>query len=577
MKRALLNTIIVATGYLASRVLGLARDVLISHQFGTSAELAAFRASFGILDLIYLVVAGGALGSAFIPVFSEALEQRRDAWRLASAVLNLTLLALTVACTLVWILAAPLVALTVGRGLNEAERALTVDVLRLMLIQPFLLGVGGLAKATLESFNRFTLPAIGSNLYNLGIIGGALLGPWLGVYGLVWGVNVGAALFVLVQLPGLRAIGATYRIRDKPDAPGEGAQPCAPGEGAQPCAPTKADSTYGEGREPGGARTDSLPFLNLFYAEGVGRMLRLLGPRIFGQSAWQINMIAIVSLASTLGSAALAANAYALQLMMLPHGLIALSLATVLFPEMARQYAAGDRATLRATALGGVRAVLFLALPASAVLGVLALPVLRALFQRGAFDATSAALTTEALSAYALGLAGFAAAEIVVRAFFAMQDTRTPVIVGIAAVALNISLGWSFLRLGMGLSGLGLAFSLANLFEAVLLLALLGRRLGGLERDFLRATGAMILATLVCVFTLALLHRASFAALPPVAPGDTYRWPGDFLPLLAWLAGAATAGVLAYAGVAALFRVPELGATIARGQRVLMRVRLRLS
>jgi putative peptidoglycan lipid II flippase len=539
--RALLNTIIVATGYLASRVLGLARDVLISNQFGTSAELAAFRASFGILDLIYLVVAGGALGSAFIPVFSAALEQRRDAWRLASAVLNLTLLALVAACTAVWICAAPLVALTVGRGLDAAERALTVDVLRLMLIQPFLLGVGGLAKATLESFNRFALPAIGSNLYNLGIIGGALLGPWFGIYGLVWGVNIGAALFLLVQLPGLRAVGATYRI----------------------------------GRQPSDAHPTRLPFLSFFHAEGVGQVLRLLGPRIFGQSAWQVNMIAIVSLASTLGSAALAANAYALQLMMLPHGLIALSLATVLFPDMARQYAAGDRATLRATALGGVRAVLFLALPASAILGVLALPVLRALYQRGAFDATSAALTAEALAMYALGLAGFAAAEIVVRAFFAMQDTRTPVIVGIGAVALNISLGWSLLRLGMGLGGLGLAFSLANLFEATLLLALLGRRLGGLERDFFRATGAMILATLACVLTLALLHRSSYAVLPFVAPGDTYRWPGDFLPLLAWLTGATVLGGLVYAGVAALLRVPELGATMARGQRILDRVLLR--
>jgi putative peptidoglycan lipid II flippase len=565
MKHAWLNTLIVATGYLASRLLGLARDVLISHQFGTSAELAAFRASFGILDLIYLVVAGGALGSAFIPVFSEALEQRRDAWRLASAVLNLTLLALVAACTLVWVCAAPLVALTVGRGLSESERALTVDVLRLMLIQPFLLGVGGLAKATLESFNRFTLPAIGSNLYNLGIIGGALLGPWLGVYGLVWGVNIGAALFVLVQLPGLRAVRATYRIRDEPGRP----------QGAQPRAPAKTDLAYRGGHEPDGARAILSPLVTPFYAEGVGRMLRLLAPRLFGQSAWQINMIAIVSLASTLGSAALAANAYALQLMMLPHGLIALSLATVLFPEMARQYAAGDRTTLRATALGGVRAVLFLALPASAILGVLALPVLRALFQRGAFDAASAALTTGALSAYALGLAGFAAAEVIVRGFFAMQDTRTPVIVGIAAVALNISLGWSFLRLGMGLSGLGLAFSLANLFEATLLLALLGRRLGGLKRDFFRATGAMILATLACAFTLALLHRSSYAIFPLVVPGDTYRWPGDFLPLLAWLAGATAAGVLVYVGVTALFKVPELGAATARGQRVLARVRLR--
>jgi len=156
-----------------------------------------------------------------------------------------------------------------------------------------------------------------------------------------------------------------------------------------------------------------------------------------------------------------------------------------------------------------------------------------------------------------------------------MQDTRTPVIVGIGAVALNISLGWSFLELGMGLGGLGLAFSLANLFEATLLLALLGRRLGGLEHDFFRATGAMILATLACALTLALLHRSSYAALPFVAPGDTYRWPGDFLPILVWLTGATVPGGLVYAGVAALLRVPELGATIARGQRILSRVRLR--
>ncbi|WP_157042678.1 lipid II flippase MurJ [Roseiflexus castenholzii] len=568
MKRALLNTLIVATGYLASRLLGLARDVLISHQFGTSAELAAFRASFGILDLIYLVVAGGALGSAFIPVFSEALEQRRDAWRLASAVLNLTLLALTAACAVVWVFAAPLVALSVGRGLNEAERALTVDVLRLMLIQPFLLGVGGLAKATLESFNRFTLPAIGSNLYNLGIIGGALFGPWLGIYGLVWGVNIGAALFVLVQLPGLRSVGATYRIRDDRDEQRRKA-------GLVVSANTAA--AYQSGRESDGARASPVSFLTPFYAEGVGRMLRLLGPRILGQSAWQVNMIAIVSLASTLGSAALAANAYALQLMLLPHGLIALSMATVLFPEMARQYAAGDRVTFRATALGGVRAVLFLALPASAILGVLALPVLRALFQRGAFDTASATLTTEALAAYALGLAGFAAAEVIVRAFFAMQDTRTPVIVGIAAVALNMSLGWSFLRVGLGLGGLGLAFSLSNLFEATLLLALLGRRLGGLERDFFRAIGAMILATMACAFALALLLRSSYAIAPFVAPGDTYRWPDDFLPLVVWLAGATAAGVLAYAGVTALFRVSELSAAVARGRRILTRAWFRFA
>src|SRR3712207_3486449 len=218
----LANTLIVAGGYLLSRVLGLARDVIISYQFGTGRELDAYRAAFGILDLIYLVVAGGALGSAFIPVFAGFLAEDRaeDAWSLASGLLNLALAALLAACALIALLADPLVALTVGSGFDPDKRALTAHILRLLLLQPVLLGLGGLAKATLESFDRFTLPAIGSNLYNLGIIGGALLAPWLGIDGLVWGVIAGAALFLLVQLPGLRGVGARYVPLNPPNHQG---------------------------------------------------------------------------------------------------------------------------------------------------------------------------------------------------------------------------------------------------------------------------------------------------------------------------------------------------------------------
>src|SRR5690349_16457397 len=163
-----LNTIIVAGGYMLSRVLGLGREVIISSQFGTPPELDAYRATFGILDLIYLVIAGGALGTAFIPVFSSFLTEDReqDAWRLASSILNLALIALVVACLLIALLADPLVTWTIGRGFEPYRHELTVRILRLMLIQPVLLGVAGLAKATLESFDRFTLPVVGANLYN---------------------------------------------------------------------------------------------------------------------------------------------------------------------------------------------------------------------------------------------------------------------------------------------------------------------------------------------------------------------------------------------------------------------------
>lgn len=515
-----INTLIVTSGYIVSRVLGLVRDVIITAQFGTSRDMDAYRAAFNIPDLIYLIIAGGALGSAFIPVFSGFLAQDRedDAWQLASGIFNIALVALLIACVLIALLADPLVALTVGSGFDPEKRLLTAHLVRLLLIQPFLLGIGGLAKATLESFERFTLPAIGANLYNVGIIGGALLGA--GVYGLVWGVIVGAVLFVLVQLPGLRAVGARYTRRTSIGAP------------------------------------------------GVRQVARLLGPRLFGQSAWQVNLIAIVSFATTLGTGAVAANGYALQLMLLPHGLIALSLGTVIFPQLARSYAAGDQQTLRDVALGAVRQVLFFALPAAILLFVLRLPVLRVLFQRGAFDAASTALTAEALAYYALGLAAFAASEIIVRTFYAMRNTRTPVAVGVGAVLLNIALGWTLLRLGAGLGGLALAFSVANTVEAVVLLALLTPHLGGLAHSFWRALGRMVIASSAYAAALLALLVLSRRALPFLRVGDMYHWPTDFLPLVAWLIASSAVAGLIYGGVAAALGSEEIHAVLARLTRI---------
>lgn len=518
---ALTNTLIVAVGYLLSRVLGLLREVIISSQFGTLPELDAFRATFAIVDLIYLVVAGGALGTAFIPVFAGMLgQQRRDAaWELASATLNLALAGLIAACLLVALLAEPIVALTVGSGFGPESRALTVDLLRLMLIQPLLLGVGGIAKAVLEAHDRFGVPALGANLYNVGIICGALLAPWLGVYGLVAGVNAGALAFLVAQIPALRSLGGSYARRA------------------------------------------------WAAAEGGRQVLGLLGPRLFGQAVWQINLIAVASFASLLGAGAVAANGYALQLMMLPHGLLALSVGTVIFPQLARLHADGAHAELRRQALGALRGVLFVALPASALFAALAAPVVRILFERGAFDSGSTALTASALVCYMVGLAAFTASEIAVRTFYAMQDTRTPVAVGCAAVLVNIALGLLAVRGGLGLPGLALAFSAANIVEAALLAAALFRRLGDPGRDFWGGLAYMSLSACASLVVVLVIRGWSARWLPEISAAHTYRWPAAFPALALWTAAAGGIGAAIYAALAWALRLPELRLLAARIRR----------
>jgi putative peptidoglycan lipid II flippase len=517
----LLNTLIVAGGYFLSRMLGLVREIIISAQFGTTAQLDAFRATFNVIDMIYLVVAGGALGTAFIPVFAGMLEKKHEeeAWRLANATLQLALIGLIGASLLIGLFADPIVAATVGRGFEAETRALTVVLLRWMLIQPILLGIGGIVKSILESHHQFGIPALGANVYNLGIIAGALLAPWFGVWSLVGGVLLGAAAFILIQLPHLFALGAR-------------------------------------------------PRRHLWLATaGVRDVLRLLGPRLFGQAVWQINLLAIASFASLAGVGALAANGFAMQLMLLPHGLLALSVGTVIFPELARRHASGDTSGFRQQALGAVRTVLFLAIPAALMLGVLAEPIVRLLFQRGAFDVTSTALTSQALVAYMAGLAAFAAAEILVRTFYAMQDTRTPVWIACVAVLLNIGLGYFFLQTGSGLAGLAMAFSIANLVESGLLLAILAQRLGGFAMQFWRAVGSMLLAGLACLAVLIWLPQLP-TIQEPFASGLGYQWPNDFVRQLAWVAIITMVGLGVYAGAAVALRIPEASMMLERIRRL---------
>ncbi len=447
---------IVMAAFVVSRVLGLTREIIIGQQFGTSSELDAYLAAFRVPDILFQLIAGGALGSAFIPTFASylALDDEREAWQLASAVINLIGLLLTATAAVAALFAPQLVAHVIAPGFDPAKQALTASLMRTMLISSVIFGISGIAMGILNSYQHFLLPALAPIVYNLSIIGGALfLAPRIGVYGLAAGVVVGAGLHLLIQVPGLISKGIAYT-----------------------------------------------PVLSLGHP-GVREVIRLMVPRILGLAVVQINFVVNTILASGLAQGSLAALNYAWLLMLLPQGIFAQAIATAAFPTFSELAARGQAAEMRHTLSATLRAILFLTIPASVGLFVLRVPLIQLLLQRGAFDAHSTRTVAWALQFYALGLFAHSCVEIATRAFYALHDTATPVLIGGVAMALNVV--FSLLLIGpLNIGGLALANALATTVEMIGLLFIMRLRLGGIEgrrllASLLRtgvATGAMGLA-----------------------------------------------------------------------------------
>ena len=216
-------------------------------------------------------------------------------------------------------------------------------------------------------------------------------------------------------------------------------------------------------------------------------MARLLAPRLIGQAAFQLNFIAVTNLAWRTGEQSVSALNYAWQLLMLPHGVLALSVSTVILPTLSRLWQVGDTAAFRVTLGNALRPLFFLSLPAAVILFAFRLPIVQTLFQTGAFSAESTSLVAAPLAFLAAGLVSYALVEALTRAFYAMHDTRTPVFAGIGIVALNIVVGVALLD-RLGYLALALALSLSTTVEAMILAVVLGRRIGGVSattRDWL--------------------------------------------------------------------------------------------
>lgn len=494
-------SLIVMAGFLLSRISGLIRNVVIAGQFGTGREYEAFLAAITVPDLVFQLLAGGAVGAAFIPVFRGYFARREDAeaWHLASTLMSLAFLATGLVALVLAVLARPVTELVVPAW-DDASKDLTATLMRPMLLSPVVFAVSGFAISILNSFQRFALTALAPIAYNATIAIAAIVLRPMGIEGVAIGVAAGAALHLLVQMPGLIAQGMRFRFS-----------------------------------------------LDLGHT-GVREVIRLMGPRMLGLGVIQIAQLMNVVLASYLIVGSLSFLNLAWLVMMTPL-VLAMAVSTAVFPTLAEESALERTDAVREVFLLSFRTILFLTIPMAVGLVVIGEPLIGLLFERNEFGTASTRQTAFALSFYALGLAGHAAVEIVDRVYYALHDTRTPVLVALAAFLANVALSLVLMQTSLNYGGLALGSSLAVLAEAAILIRLIGRRLEGLRP---RALGASLARTVVA----ALLMGVAIWSLPRVLE--------DWLDLPTTLERAlvvvivASIGLVVYLAAACALRAEEL-------------------
>jgi putative peptidoglycan lipid II flippase len=510
-------SLIVAATYFGSRVLGALRSVAIAHAFGTSPELDAYNVGNSIPDVLFQVIAGATLASAFIPTYLHVRRHEGEdaGWRLASSVLNLVAV-LTGVCAVIAFLLAPKLIPHMAPGIGRAAgrgpeiQALAVKLTRVMLGAPILFAVSGMTSGILNARRRFFLSGLAPMLYNVAIILGALAyGSVLSSRSLAWGVTLlaamtvaGAGAHLLVQLPGLVREGMRYH-----------------------------------------------PHIEL-RSRALREVAVLMLPRMLGLAALQVDFLVSDYFAAQMGTGTISGLAYAWSLVILPLALVGQAISTAVFPHLADQAAGEDPAAFRGTLNQALRVIIFLTIPATAGLAVLRVPVVALLLQHGSFDARSTHIVADALLFYSLGLAAQALIEILSRGFYAQRDTRTPVMLALLSMALNV--GFSLLLRGpLGYRGLALSLSLAVTVEAALLYLLLRRKMGGLETGALAGSALRALAAAwVMVVALAvLMHWARGSAMLADRRGVRY---------LTEIALGVPLGVIAFAIVAAVSGADEM-------------------
>ncbi len=451
---------ILTIAYVLSRVLGLLRTSMFAYVFGTSAVSDAYLQAFLIPDFIFNIVAGGALSSAFIPVFTNYMigeNNAKKAWHVASAALNLAI-AIMVAFALIAIIFARQLVPLYNPGETPHQLDLIASLTRVMLLQSIVLGGGVIVTSVLNAKQDFKLPAIGTVLYNVGLIIGLLPGAYFAlthhrndlfaVDAATWGVVLGAIFQVGIQIFGLFQVKMQY-------------------------------SFTLDWRDP-----------------GILQIARQMLPRILNSAMVYMSIfvdrsliLLLIGIAGVASVGGLITQYYqASQLMLLPYGIFGLSLATAAFPSLAENVTRGRFDRMVATILETLRNMLFMSIPSSVGLIVLGLPIIQVLLQHGLYYLRDAQSTAVPLAFFALGLPALCAVEILTRSFYSMRDTRTPVIISILQFILKIAVSLVLINIAAipalgtswGMGALACSTSLANISEALALFVLLRQRISGL-------------------------------------------------------------------------------------------------
>ncbi|QNB46166.1 murein biosynthesis integral membrane protein MurJ [Thermanaerosceptrum fracticalcis] len=492
---------IIMVAMVLSRIIGYVRDMVILARFGQNKFTDAYNAAFSIPDFLYYLLVGGALSSAFIPVFSSyiATQKEEDGWRVASTIFNIVIILMLVGITIGFIFAPALIYILVP-GFSPDNLDLTVKMTRIMFLQTFFMALNGISMGILNSYQHFLAPAVGSVMYNLGIIVvGLLLAPSFGIVGFAIGVVVGAALNFAVQLPALLKLGLRYR-----------------------------------------------PIMDLSHP-GVKKIGTLILPVLIGLSVTHFNLFVNQNLGSSLSEGMITALRNAQRIMQLPIGIFAIAIAVAVFPTLTGHAARGEKEEFKKTMSLGVRTIIFVTLPAAVGLIALKTPVVRLLFQQGKFTVEDTRATAYALLFYSIGLFAYSAIQLLNRVFYSLQDTRTPVTVGIGTILVNIALNFLLIK-PLGHGGLALAYSIAGIVNLLGLLLILRQKIGGIDGKRILASFTKTLLVSLVMGLIAYLTARFIEMLV----GTTTKF-GQLLQV----GGGVSVGVLVFAVLVLLLKMEE--------------------